>query len=59
MRCAEVHPNLAAFSPTVTRESSFGVESWLVVYATGGEVPQGVQISVGVTTGQVEVAAFP
>ncbi|MEO5705157.1 MAG: hypothetical protein ABIZ52_00110 [Candidatus Limnocylindrales bacterium] len=53
------YPNLVPFAPTVTRQATFGIDAWLLVYAAGGDVPQGVQISVGVTTGLVEVAAFP
>lgn len=53
------YPHLAATTPTVTRRADFGIDRWLIVYVSGGDVPDGVQISVGVTTGQVEVATFP
>ncbi len=53
------YPHLAAGTPTITRQSDFGIDRWLIVYVSGGDVPDGVQISVGVNTGLVEVATFP
>ena len=53
------YPHLAASTPTITRQADFGIDRWLIVYVAGGDVPDGVQISIGVTTGLVQVATFP
>lgn len=53
------YPDLAIYVPTVTRRTDFGVERWVVAYASTGTLLSGVHISVGIETGQVEVAAFP
>jgi hypothetical protein len=53
------YPDLASYTPTVTRRTDFGVERWVITYASDGALLSGAQVSVAIGTGQVEVAAFP
>jgi hypothetical protein len=54
------YPGFLGTERVVTRATDFGVEHWVVEYLDrSGPAPRGLRISVGVTTGRVEVNSFP
>jgi hypothetical protein len=54
------YPSFEAAKRSVTRETDFGVEHWVVAYSdTTGGAPRGLRISVVIATGRVEVSTFP
>jgi hypothetical protein len=54
------YPSFEGTRRSVTRETDFGVEHWVVAYSdTTGTAPRGLRISVVITTGRVEVSTFP
>ncbi len=43
----------------VIRKSDFGVDRWVITYTAEGPTLNGVSISIGLESGNVEVASFP
>lgn len=52
------YPNLLGAERRVDHRTDFGIERYLIVYTDPKRVA-GIRISIGVTTGLVEVASFP
>ena len=51
---------LAGGERSVDRRTDFGIDHWVITYVDrANAILSGVEISVGVTTGVVEVASFP
>jgi uncharacterized iron-regulated membrane protein len=54
------YPSFDGTRRSVTRETDFGVEHWVVAYSdTTGTAPRGLRVSVVIATGRVEVSTFP
>jgi hypothetical protein len=54
------YPSFASAPHTTRTATDFGVEHWLVEYTdTTGSSPRGVRVSIVVSTGHVEVSAYP
>ena len=54
------YPSFSSVPYTVTKATDFGIDHWVVEFSdTSGGAPRGVRVSIVVTTGHVEVTAFP